>query len=130
MIGRIRSLLLGGAVLLLGALPLWVIEPGEAAFQGSDQQAQAEISRLAPDYQPWAKPLFTPPGSEIESLLFALQAALGAGLLGYWLGRATARAEFRKAASVPSAAVCPTVDHPAGAKSVGRDTTQESPHVD
>jgi len=64
------------------------------------------------------------------TLLFALQAALGAGLLGYWLGRATARAEFRKAASVPSAAVCPTVDHPAGAKSVGRDTTQESPHVD
>jgi cobalt/nickel transport protein len=127
MIGRVRSLLLGGAVLLLGALPLWVIAPGEAAFQGSDQQAQAEISRLAPDYQPWAKPLFTPPGSEIESLLFALQAALGAGLLGYWLGRATARAESRK---VASAEAPPTVDHPAGAKSVGRDTVQETSHVD
>lgn len=130
MIGRVRSLLLGGAVLLLGALPLWVIDPGEAAFQGSDQLAQAEISRLAPDFQPWAKPLFTPPGSEIESLLFALQAALGAGLLGYWLGRATARAESRKAASVASAEASPTVDHPAGAKSVGRDTVQETSHVD
>jgi cobalt/nickel transport protein len=130
MIGRVRSLLLGGAVLLLGALPLWVIAPGEAAFQGSDQQAQAEISRLAPDFQPWAKPLFTPPSSEIESLLFALQAAFGAGLLGYWLGRATARAESRKAVSASSAEAPPTVDHPAGAKSVGRDMVQETSHVD
>jgi cobalt/nickel transport protein len=30
--------------------------------------------------------LYEPPSDEIESLLFALQAALGAGFIGYYIG--------------------------------------------
>ena len=33
---------------------------------------------------------------EIASLLFALQAALGAGVIGYWLGCAVTRDKLRK----------------------------------
>jgi cobalt/nickel transport protein len=35
---------------------------------------------------------------EIESLLFALQAAIGAGIIGYWLGAAVTREKMRQAA--------------------------------
>jgi cobalt/nickel transport protein len=47
-------------------------------------------------YQPWFEPLWTPPSKEIESLLFSLQAALGAGLLGYYFGLRRGRGEGRK----------------------------------
>ncbi len=57
-----------------------------AEFAGADGQAMATVTALHPDYQPWFNPLWKPPSSEVESLLFALQAALGSGLLGYYLG--------------------------------------------
>ncbi len=37
-------------------------------------------------YQPWFSSVWTPPSGEIESLLFALQAAFGAIIIGYFLG--------------------------------------------
>ncbi len=40
-------------------------------------------------------PLWEPPSPEIESLLFAVQAALGAGVLGYYFGRRRGLAEGR-----------------------------------
>lgn len=57
-----------------------------AEFAGADGQAMATVTALHPDYQPWFSPIWEPPSGEVESLLFALQAALGAGLLGYYLG--------------------------------------------
>ena len=39
-----------------------------------------------PDYKPWFSPLVGELPPEVESGLFALQAALGAGFLGYALG--------------------------------------------
>lgn len=73
-----------GLVALLIALPLWLV-PG-AQFGGSDDAASAAIQQLHPGYQPWFTPLWEPPGSETQSLLFALQAALGAGAIGYFFG--------------------------------------------
>lgn len=57
-----------------------------AEFAGADGQAMAAVATLQPDYQPWFSPIWQPPSAEIEGLLFALQAAIGAGLLGYYLG--------------------------------------------
>ena len=57
-----------------------------AEFTGADGQAMAAVTAIQPDYQPWFSPVWEPPSGEVESLLFALQAALGAGLLGYYLG--------------------------------------------
>ena len=95
---RRGNLLLLGAVVLITALPLWLHQAtdGEAIFAGADSQAQAQIGRLAPGYQPWFKPLLEPASDEIASLLFALQAAFGAGMLGYWLGCGVTRQRLRR----------------------------------
>jgi cobalt/nickel transport protein len=94
MSGALKSSLLLAAVVLLILIPLMMVkaptatpDDGQTAiFTGSDAQAQGVIQTLAPDYQPWFASLFTPPSIEIESLLFALQAALGAGVIGYYAG--------------------------------------------
>ncbi|SMF28983.1 cobalt/nickel transport protein [Tistlia consotensis] len=88
-----RNLLLLAAVVALAVAPLLIHGP-HAAFSGSDGQAEQLITRIDPGYVPWAAPLWVPPSSEIESLLFALQAALGAGLLGYYFGRRRALSEL------------------------------------
>jgi cobalt/nickel transport protein len=65
-------------------------------FRGADDQAKDVISELAPGYRPWFKPLMEPPSGEIGSLLFALQASLGAGFIGYYLGVSTTRARMMR----------------------------------
>lgn len=77
-------LLLAAAV--IATVPLFISFDREEVFGGADAEAQAQIGQIAPDYQPWALPLWEPPSGEIASLLFALQAALGAGVLGYCIG--------------------------------------------
>ena len=81
---RWTNWLLIGLVILLVVVPL-VLRNG-SEFGGSDNAAQEAISSVDPGYQPWFTPLWVPPGSEIESLLFALQAALGAAVIGYFFG--------------------------------------------
>ncbi|GGW40146.1 energy-coupling factor ABC transporter substrate-binding protein [Streptomyces xantholiticus] len=84
---RINTLLLL-AVAALAVLPL-VLGLGdhkEEPFTGSDGEAEAAITELEPDYEPWFSPLYEPPSGEIESALFSLQAALGAGVLAYYFG--------------------------------------------
>ena len=98
---KLRNVLLLLAVVLLTALPLWLVQkpdPAGELFGGSDAQGQQAIGELAPDYRPWFASLLTPPGKEIESLLFALQAALGAGIIGYWLGASVTREKMRREA--------------------------------
>lgn len=75
------SLLLLAALIV--AAPMVLGLPGE--YGGADGAAQAAIEETG--YRPWFAALWTPPSKEIESLLFALQAAVGAGVLGYVLGR-------------------------------------------
>ncbi|MFQ9918367.1 MAG: energy-coupling factor ABC transporter substrate-binding protein [Flavonifractor plautii] len=48
-----------------------------------------------PDYEPWFEPILEPASGEVESLLFALQAAIGAGVVGFVLGRITKKPEIR-----------------------------------
>ncbi len=81
-----QNLLLLLAALILGTLPLAMSFGPTAEFSGADGQAQALIDSDHPDYHPWFDAIWEPPSGEIESLLFSLQAALGAGLLGYYLG--------------------------------------------
>jgi cobalt/nickel transport protein len=82
--GRRTTWLLIGLVVLLAVLPLLLMQGAE--FGGSDNAAEQAITHIDPGYQPWFAPLWKPPGAEIESLLFALQAALGAGTIGYFFG--------------------------------------------
>ncbi|MEU8651707.1 energy-coupling factor ABC transporter substrate-binding protein [Streptomyces sp. NPDC048737] len=82
------NLLLLLAVLALAVLPLalGLGDHKEQPFSGSDSEAETAITELEPDYEPWFSPLYEPPSGEIESALFAVQAALGAGVLAYYFG--------------------------------------------
>ena len=72
----------------LTVLPLFFLR--EADFGGADGKAQDQIQEIAPDYEPWYTPKWEPSG-ETESLIFALQAAIGSGIIfyafGYWRGK-------------------------------------------
>ena len=59
----------------------------KGSFGGADDQIQSTITEVNKEYKPWFNHIWQPPSSEIESLLFALQAAIGAGFIGYYIGR-------------------------------------------
>lgn len=81
---RFSSLAIIALVVLLAVLPLLLVKDSE--FGGADGKAKEVIEELAPQYRPWIRPLLSPPGPETEGLLFALQAAIGAGIIGYAIG--------------------------------------------
>jgi cobalt/nickel transport protein len=64
-----------------------IIIGNKGEFGGADGQIQDVIAEVDSTYEPWFESFWTPPSGEIESLLFALQAALGAGFIGYYIGR-------------------------------------------
>ena len=84
-----QNILLLLGVIALAVVPLVMIRPvdgGKAVFGGSDDHAEKLISTIRPDYERWFSPLWEPPSGEIASLLFGVQAAIGAGALAYCLG--------------------------------------------
>ncbi|MFV8380911.1 energy-coupling factor ABC transporter substrate-binding protein [Corynebacterium hindlerae] len=58
----------------------------EEQFVGTDAGAEALVEEANPDYEPWFDSIAGELPGEVESGRFALQAGLGAGLLGYVLG--------------------------------------------
>ena len=84
------------AAALIAVIPLALLR--DTDFAGADGAAE----ELDPDYEPIAKPLLEPPGGETESLLFCLQAALGAGVLGFGFGWLAARKKYRGGGSAES----------------------------
>ena len=79
------------AVILI--FPLMPIQASE--FGGADGEAEEVIAAVDPDYEAWADPILEPPGGETESLLFCLQTALGAIVIGYGFGYLVARKKYR-----------------------------------
>lgn len=59
------------------------------AFGGTDSVVTEILEEGG--VEPWFEPFFQPESGEIESGLFAMQAALGAGILGYALGNLRGR---------------------------------------
>lgn len=101
---RTQNILLILGVVVLGLLPLWIVErptagpDGEAVaiFGGADDQAKNLIGEINPDYQPWFQSIIEPASAEIASMLFALQAAIGAGFIGYYIGVGRTREKMRR----------------------------------
>ena len=73
--------------------PLMTIHDSE--FGGADSAAEEAIAQVDPDYEPWAESILEPPGGETESLLFCLQTALGAVVIGFGFGYLVARKKYR-----------------------------------
>lgn len=58
----------------------------EEPFSGTDASAGALVEEQNPEYTPWFEPLIGELPGEVESGIFALQAGIGGGILGYALG--------------------------------------------
>lgn len=65
------------------AIPI-VFSKGE--FGGSDEAAKTAIGELNAAYKPWFAPLWQSPSRELEGLFFAVQAAIGSGVICFGLG--------------------------------------------
>lgn len=86
-----------------------------AEFEGADGKAEGTISQVSPDYEPWFEPLLPELPGEVESGVFALQAGIGGGIVGYGLGvlrtRSRQRRESVTGVAIPSAAATGPAGH-------------------
>lgn len=79
-----KNIILLLMVIALAVTPL-IITSG-AEFGGADGAAADAVTEINPEYTPWFESIWSPPSGEIESLLFSLQAAMGAGVIAYYFG--------------------------------------------
>lgn len=91
-----KNWVLIGIVVILAIIPFFIQNGAE--FGGADGQAEKVITQINPDYKPWFTSFWEPPSGEIESLLFSVQAALGAGFVGYFIGYSKGK-KFRREGS-------------------------------
>ena len=66
-------------------------------FKATDSINITAIEEVKPGYKPWFEPVIKPSGGEIETFLFATQAAIGSGVTCYILGLYKGRTERRQA---------------------------------
>lgn len=93
----INWLLVAAIVVIFAASFMLAPRPAsddEEAFAGTDSLVTQTLEDQG--VEPWFQPIFEPGSGEIESGLFALQAALGAGVLGFALGNLRGRAAERR----------------------------------
>ncbi|HEY9627099.1 MAG TPA: energy-coupling factor ABC transporter substrate-binding protein [Coleofasciculaceae cyanobacterium] len=86
--------LLIGGVLILALGPLLVLQGKE--FGATDGHFITAIETDHPDYKPWFEPVIKDSGPEVQTFLFAAQAGIGAGVMGYILGLYKGRSERRE----------------------------------
>lgn len=89
-----KNLIMLVIIVIIAIIPLVTLK--DAEFGGADGQAEEAITEISPGYEPWFSSLYEPASGEIESLLFALQAAIGAGVLGFGFGRLSAKHKEKK----------------------------------
>lgn len=80
-------------VIALTALPLFL---NSLDIAGADDEAGKTVAAVDPGYEPWAKPVIEFAGENTETLLFCLQAGIGAGVLGLGFGYLVLRKKNQK----------------------------------
>lgn len=81
----IRNTVLALGIVMLVTAPLMLL--GNTEFSGTDDAGSKVVEQITGGYSTWFSSVWEPPSGEIESLLFCVQAALGAGICGFVLGR-------------------------------------------
>ncbi len=89
-----------GFLVILALIVVALLSGGDSEWGGADGGAAEMIDESG--YVPWYESvLWAPPSGEVESLLFALQAAIGTGIactiFGYWLGQSRCRKDEKEA---------------------------------
>lgn len=90
----LKNIILMALVVILTVAPLLLLK--DAKFGGADSEAEKAITEINENYKPWFAPIMKPKSKEVESLIFALQAALGAGFIGYYFGFVRGRRKAEK----------------------------------
>jgi len=71
--------------------------PGAHEWAAGDTLIVTQIGETTGgEYKPWFEPIWEPPNSEIETFLFSLQAAIGAIIVGYFIGYYKGKKEVSK----------------------------------
>lgn len=97
---KLELITLGILVIFIAAFA-YVSSSQNHDWGGADGKVENVISELTGGtYQPWFQSIYRPPSQEIESLLFALQAAIGSLIIGYFLGYYRAAAKMKTAQAI------------------------------
>lgn len=80
----VKNVILILLVVVIAIAPVFIVKNAE--FGGADGEAEEAITKIDSNYKPWFSSIWEPPSGEIESLLFVLQGAIGAGFIGYYIG--------------------------------------------
>ncbi|AKB27728.1 Additional substrate-specific component CbiN of cobalt ECF transporter [Methanosarcina siciliae C2J] len=92
---RKLELIVLAIILIFTAQFLYMSSTTDAEYGGADGEAENVINDITGGtYEPIAEPIWEPPSGEIESLLFGLQAAIGASIIGYFLGYYKAKNQY------------------------------------
>jgi len=92
---RKLELIVLALILIFAAQFIYLSSTTKFEYGGADDQPEKVIHDITGGtYERIMKPIWEPPSAEIESLLFALQAATGAIIIGYFLGYYRAKSRF------------------------------------
>jgi len=92
---RKLELIVLAILLIFAAQFFYMSSTTNAEYGGADDKPEGVIEEITGgNYKPIAEPIWEPPSGEIESLLFGLQAAFGAGIIGYFLGYYRAKSRY------------------------------------
>ncbi len=83
-----------GTAIILSFAPVLIFQGKE--FKATDSHNTTAIEEVSPGYKPWFEPVIKPSGGEIETFLFATQAAIGSGITCYILGLYKGRNERQR----------------------------------
>jgi cobalt/nickel transport protein len=83
-LNRNHYYLLGFAAIAMILVIAIVLNPS-SDFSGTDNSGGENIGEIDPNYHPWFKSLWEP-SNETATLLFCLQTAIGALIIGYFIG--------------------------------------------
>ena len=82
-------------IVALVSLPLVMFQHAE--FTGTDDKAVSMVQGIDKNYKPWFEGVKLFDSPEIISTFFALQASIGASVLGYYIGYSRGKQQNKKA---------------------------------